>query len=66
MAVKSEDFLSYEVVLPSYEEQCAIAKILELADKEICLLKERLQYIKQEKKAILNLLLKGIVRVDIV
>lgn len=58
MAVKSEDFLSYEVVLPSYEEQCAIAKILELADKEICLLKERLQYIKQEKKAILNLLLK--------
>lgn len=66
MAVKSEDFLSYEVVLPFYEEQCAIAKILELADKEICLLKERLQYIKQEKKAILNLLLKGIVRVDIV
>ena len=43
-----------------------LAKILELADKEICLLKERLQYIKQEKKAILNLLLKGIVRVDIV
>ncbi|MCR4803399.1 MAG: hypothetical protein K5895_10430 [Lachnospiraceae bacterium] len=66
MAVKPEDFLCYEVILPSYEEQCAIAKILELADKEIFLLKERLQYIKQEKKAMLNLLLKGIVRVDMV
>lgn len=66
MAVKPEDFLRYEIILPSYEEQCAIAKILELADKEIYLLKEKLHNIMQEKKAILNLLLKGIVRVDMV
>lgn len=66
MAVKPEDFLCYEVILPSYEEQCAIAKILELADKEIYLLKEKVHNIKKEKKAILNLLLKGIVRADMV
>lgn len=66
MAVKPENFLRYEIILPSYEEQCAIAKILELADKEIYLLKEKLHNIMQEKKAILNLLLKGIVRVDMV
>ncbi len=66
MAVKPEDFLCYEIILPSYEEQCAIAKILELADKEIYLLKEKVHNIKQEKKAILNLLLKGIVRADMV
>lgn len=66
MAVKPEDFLCYEIILPSYEEQCAIAKILELADKEIYLLKEKVHNIKKEKKAILNLLLKGIVRADMV
>lgn len=66
MAVKPEDFLCYEIILPSYEEQCAIAKILELADKEIYLLKEKVHHIKKEKKAILNLLLKGIVRADMV
>lgn len=66
MAVKPEDFLCYEIILPSYEEQCAIAKILELADKEIYLLKEKVHNIKKEKKAILNLLLKGIARADMV
>lgn len=65
MAVKPEDFLRYEIILPSYDEQCAIAKILELADKEIYLLKEKVHNIKQEKKAILNLLLKGIARVNV-
>lgn len=51
------------VKLPSLPEQQAIAKILTQADKEIQLLQQKLDLMKQEKKAIMQLLLTGIVRV---
>ncbi len=63
MAVKPEDFLKFEVTLPELEEQRAIARVLSMADKEIELLEKKLELIKQEKKAIMQLLLTGIVRV---
>ena len=63
MAVKPEDFLKFEITLPDIEEQRVIANILKTADKEIVLLEKKLDLIKQEKKAIMQLLLTGIVRV---
>ncbi len=63
MAVKPEDFLKFEVTLPELEEQSAIARVLSTADKEIELLEKKLELIKQEKKAMMQLLLTGIVRV---
>lgn len=64
MAVKPEDFLKFEVYFPKTEEQRAIARILSNVDKEISLLKSKLELIKKEKKAIMQLLLSGIVRVN--
>lgn len=63
MAVKPEDFLKFEMLLPPYEEQAAIAEILTVADKEIDLLRQGLEQEKQKKKALMQLLLTGIVRV---
>ena len=65
MAVKPEDFLKFEILLPPIEEQRAISKILSFADKEIKLLQKELEQEKQKKKALMQLLLTGIVRVDI-
>ena len=64
MAVKPEDFLKFEILLPSIEEQKAIAKILSNADKEIKLLQKELGQEKQKKKALMQLLLTGIVMVN--
>ncbi|MDD5902411.1 MAG: restriction endonuclease subunit S [Oscillospiraceae bacterium] len=63
MAVKPEDFLKFEMMLPPYEEQVAIAEILAVADEEIDLLRCNLEQEKQKKKALMQLLLTGIVRV---
>ena len=64
MAVKPEDFLKFEMMLPPYEEQVAIAEILAVADEEIDLLRCNLEQEKQKKKALMQLLLTGIVRVN--
>ena len=63
MAVKPEDFLKFEMLLPPYEEQAAIAEILTVADKEIDLLRQGLEQERQKKKALMQQLLTGIVRV---
>ena len=47
MAVKPEDFLKFEIMLPSIEEQVAIAEILLVVDKEIDLLRQDLEQEKQ-------------------
>lgn len=52
------------VRIPCVDEQLQIAKVLQTADKEIELLEKKLELIKQEKKAMMQLLLTGIVRVD--
>jgi type I restriction enzyme S subunit len=64
MAVKPEDFLKYEVLLPALNEQTAIAEILSTADQEISLLQKSIDAEKQKKKALMQLLLSGIVRVN--
>ena len=59
-----EDFFNSKITLPPFEEQQAIAAILTTADKEIDLLRQDLEQEKQKKKALMQLLLTGIVRVN--
>lgn len=63
MAVKPEDFLKFEILLPHIAEQSAIAQVLSTADREISLLRQDIEQEKQKKKALMQLLLTGIVRV---
>lgn len=62
--LKFDDLSAIKIDLPSYDEQKAIVKVLETADKEIELLEKKLELLKQEKKAMMQLLLTGIVRVS--
>ncbi|RDB06908.1 restriction endonuclease subunit S [Runella aurantiaca] len=48
-----------KVKLPSLEEQTAIAQILQTADKEIELLKNKLCQLKEQKKGLMQVLLTG-------
>ena len=65
MAVKPEDFLKFEIFIPQIEEQTAIAKVLSAADREIDLIRQEIEQEKQKKKALIQLLLTGIVRVRV-
>ena len=55
--------LNSEVALPDISEQTAIAEVLSAADREIELLQQDIEQEKQKKKALMQLLLTGIVRV---
>lgn len=62
--LKYENFKKIKVKFPSDKsEQKAISKVFETADKEIDLLKQDLEQEKRKKKALMQLLLTGIVRV---
>lgn len=50
MAVKPEDFVKFEIPLPSLDEQVKLSKILSTADCEIELLQKDLEKEKQKKK----------------
>lgn len=63
--IATNDFFNANIMLPSIEEQKAIAKILITADQEIELLQKNIQQEKQKKKALMQLLLTGIVRVNL-
>ena len=58
-----DDFFNSKILLPSPEEQAAIAEVLSAADHEIDLLRQDIEQEKQKKKALMQLLLTGIVRV---
>ena len=57
------DFLKLEFLIPEIEEQTAIAQVLQTADKEIELLKTKLDQQKLQKKGLMQVLLTGKVRV---
>ena len=61
--IPAQEIKKYVVQLPSIKEQQAIADILSQADKEIELLQKDLEEEKTKKKALMQLLLTGIVRV---
>lgn len=59
-------FNNYEFLLPNLYEQKKIAQVLSLADHEIETLQKKLDYLKQEKKALMQQLLTGKKRVKVV
>ena len=64
--LKYENFKKIKVFYPpDIEEQTAIAEVLSAADREIELLQQDIEQEKQKKKALMQLLLTGIVRVKI-
>ena len=50
--------------MPTKEEQNYIAKVLSAVDREIELLQQDIEQEKEKKKALMQLLLTGIVRVN--
>lgn len=64
--LKYENFKKIKVCYPpDMKEQTAIAEVLSAADREIELLQQDIEQEKQKKKALMQLLLTGIVRVKI-
>lgn len=60
--LSEKDFLNFEIKLPSIDEQNKIAEVLSNADKEITTIQKSIDQEKQKKKALMQLLLTGIVR----
>lgn len=60
--IHANDFLGIDIILPPLHEQIAISEILSTADREIELLQKDLVEEKQKKKALMQLLLTGILR----
>ena len=61
--IQKSSLENFNVTYPSLEEQTAIADVLSAADREIDLLRQNIEAEKQKKKALMQLLLTGIVRV---
>ena len=64
ISISDGDFFDMPIPLPTKEEQNYIAKVLSAADREIELLQQDIEQEKQKKKALMQLLLTGIVRVN--
>jgi type I restriction enzyme, S subunit len=65
MAVSPKDFLSYTITLPSLQEQEKIAEVLINTDREINLLENELEELKEQKKGLIQKLLTGEVKVEV-
>ena len=63
--VQANSIINYAILLPPPIEQTAIAEVLSAADHEIDLLQQDIEQEKQKKKALMQLLLTGIVRVNV-
>ncbi|HBY2284646.1 restriction endonuclease subunit S [Klebsiella pneumoniae] len=58
-SINSDDIKKLKIKTPSIEEQRVIAKTLTLADTEIEFIEQKLNHLKQEKKALMQQLLTG-------
>jgi type I restriction enzyme S subunit len=63
--MSKSDFIKLELKLPDFKEQTAIAQVLQTADKEIEILKTKLELQKKQKKGLMQVLLTGKLRVKI-
>ena len=63
--VPSKEFQNYTVHIPPINEQYAIVSVLSAIDREIDLLAHIIDQEKQKKKALMQLLLSGVVRVNV-
>lgn len=61
--LSKNNLMKLNILLPKVEEQTAIAKILETADKEIKIIKTKLEALKEQKKGLMQVLLTGKVRI---
>jgi type I restriction enzyme, S subunit len=57
--ISYDDFCIVKIPFPSYEEQTAIAQVLQTADKEIQLLKTKTDKLREQKKGMMQVLLTG-------
>jgi type I restriction enzyme, S subunit len=57
--LSKKDFVKIEVKVPSIEEQTAIAQVLQTADKEIAMLKQKAEQLRGMKKGAMQMLLTG-------
>lgn len=64
MNISQHDFFSMPIFLPDSDIQKRVVDTMQVCEKEIGLLEKKLELIKQEKKAMMQLLLTGIVRVN--
>ena len=64
-SISKKEIVKTFIAVPSVEEQQAIVDRLSIADREINLLRQDIDYEKQKKKALMQLLLMGIVRVNV-
>jgi len=60
-----DGFSIIKIKLPLYEEQTAIAQVLQAANKEISLLKAKAEKLREQKKGLMQQLLTGKVRLKI-
>lgn len=63
--MNKSDFIKLEFLLPDFEEQVAIAQVLQTADKEIQLLKAKIAQLRAQKKGLMQQLLTGKKRLKI-
>jgi type I restriction enzyme S subunit len=57
--VTPSNFFSLKITIPELEEQTAIAQVLQIADKEIQLLKIKTEKLQEQKKGLMQILLTG-------
>ena len=58
--IQLKDIFNFSLfIVNSLEEQTAIAKVLQAADKEIALLKARTEKLREQKKGMMQVLLTG-------
>jgi type I restriction enzyme S subunit len=60
-----DGFSIVKIKLPSYDEQTAIAQVLQAADKEISLLKAKAEKLREHKKGLMQQLLTGKIRLKL-
>ena len=63
--ISQKDFLDIPIVLPSYDEQVSIANIIAEVDEVIKKLHEEIGMWGNKKRALMQMLLTGIVRVKV-
>jgi type I restriction enzyme S subunit len=61
-----EILMEWSFKIPSIEEQTAIAEVLQTADKEIELLKAKTEQLKEQKKGLMQQLLTGRMRLNLI
>lgn len=57
--ISYDDFCIVRIPFPSTDEQTTIAKVLQVADKEIQLLKSKTEKLREQKKGLMQVLLTG-------